>query len=62
VDAIRNADIRQLIFTEYALKNESDATAKLQEIYATEVCGKDNWRDLTAEEQERFWELRPDLR
>jgi len=60
--AIRNADIRQMVFSQYALKSEDEAARKLQNIFAVEVIGKGSWRDLTEEEQNRFYELRPDLR
>ena len=43
--AIRDADIRQMVFSQYALKTEDDAVSQLQDIYAREVCGKDSWKD-----------------
>lgn len=63
--AIRNADPRQLVFSQYALrppKGVEDVVGDLQELYAREVCGKDRWKDLTREQQDRFWLLRPDLK
>jgi len=63
---IRDADLRQLIFSEYALRKEetpeTKALRKLQDIYAKEVCGKDNWTKLDNGEQDYFWKLRPDLK
>jgi len=43
--AIRNADIRQLVFSEYTLKSEDDAIRKLQDIYA-QAWGYNNWKDM----------------
>lgn len=59
--AIRNADIRQMIFSQYALKNEGDAVRALQDAYA-QAYGYNKWSDLPEAQQERFWELRPDLK
>jgi len=59
--AIRNADIRQMIFSQYALKNEGDAVKALQDSYA-QAYGYNKWSDLPPEQQDRFYELRPDLK
>ena len=58
---IRNADLRQLVFSEYALKNTEDAARMLKETWANGIYNK-KWNDLTAEQQNGFYELRPDLR
>ena len=60
--AIRNADIRQMIFSDYALRSEGEAVGKLRDIYARDVCGEDSWKDLTPKQQEYFYILRPDLK
>ena len=59
--AIRNADIRQMVFSQYALKNDGDAVKSLQDMYA-QAYGYNKWSDLPEAQQEHFWELRPDLK
>ena len=64
--AIRNADLRQIIFTEYSLRGapeqeaEKKALRKIQDAYAV-AYGKTKWTELTKTEQSQFWQLRPDL-
>ena len=60
--AIRNADLRQMVFSEYVLNSIEEAATELQNTYAREVCGKDKWGDLTEEQKKRFYVLRPDLK
>lgn len=49
------------MFSEYALRSPDEALRKLQDAFAVSR-GKSSWTDLTQEEQEAFWRLRPDLR
>jgi len=64
---IRNADFRQLVFSEYSLRGtteeeaEKKALRKLQDAFAVSR-GKTKWTELTGTEQGQFWELRPDLK
>jgi len=58
---IRNADLRQLVFSEYALKNEGDAVGALQDAYA-QAYGYKKWADMPDNLKEHFYELRPDLK
>ena len=68
--AIRNADIRQMVFSEYSLKSENDAVKALQDTYAQVFCDKDSWRDVPDGDpnnpqsgtKAHFYTLRPDLR